>query len=397
MDDMNEHDESPDDQNITGPAPDEEQAAAVAVAEGPVAEGIIAEVEPPPQQGPDTPSGPSAPPPPPPGSGPTAPPPGPAADGTGLVRDPHASFGGILSGIAHRYGWSVVAVRVAFAALLLVSFGTALLLYLAAWVIVPRARFWPPAVVRRPGDRISNRDLGLAVAGVGLVAFLVVGTDGAASVLVPLVLVGAGVWLLLQHQRDPIEPTPAAPTGPDGAVPTFATPPPVGAPVAPRRRGSWIVRILVVAVVLALLAVAGIVAALVRSDFDGLEIVFDDGSAVVRDFRPESVDELPIRIDATLGAVRGDLTDIPIGQFTDLNEPARIDITMENGVVDLTLPTGLDYSLAATIDDGDIELGDAVSAVAEVTDDSVDVVNDDPDLIITLDVGDGDIEIRTES
>jgi len=84
--------------------------------------------------------GPPPPPPPPPGSEgpPPPPPPPPAAGGPKLLRrDPHNRIlGGVAAGIADYLGIDAVIVRIAFVALVLLG-GTGILLYLAAWLLIP--------------------------------------------------------------------------------------------------------------------------------------------------------------------------------------------------------------------------------------------------------------------
>lgn len=70
---------------------------------------------------------------------------------TGLVRVPDVVLGGIASGIAHRYGWNIVLVRLVFLLVFLGSvltsielFVFALICYLIAWTVIPRAEYWPP-------------------------------------------------------------------------------------------------------------------------------------------------------------------------------------------------------------------------------------------------------------
>ena len=58
---------------------------------------------------------------------------------TSLVRDPNGVLGGVLSGVARQQGWDVSLVRLTYIAFFLMTFGTALFLYLLAWVIVPEA------------------------------------------------------------------------------------------------------------------------------------------------------------------------------------------------------------------------------------------------------------------
>ncbi len=61
--------------------------------------------------------------------------------GRKLFRDPdHAVIGGVLSGIAAFFGVQVVLIRIVFVILLLASFGTAVLLYIILWAVVPPAR-----------------------------------------------------------------------------------------------------------------------------------------------------------------------------------------------------------------------------------------------------------------
>lgn len=61
--------------------------------------------------------------------------------GRKLFRDPdHAVVGGVLSGIAAFFGVQVVLIRIVFVILLLASFGTAVLLYIILWAVVPPAR-----------------------------------------------------------------------------------------------------------------------------------------------------------------------------------------------------------------------------------------------------------------
>lgn len=71
---------------------------------------------------------------------------------TSLVRDPNGALGGVLSGLAHQQGWDVSLVRLTFAAFALMSFGTAVFMYLLAWVVIPEANELGsgPAIVDAP-------------------------------------------------------------------------------------------------------------------------------------------------------------------------------------------------------------------------------------------------------
>ena len=58
---------------------------------------------------------------------------------TPLVRDPNSVLGGVLAGLARQQGWDVSLVRLTYVAFFLMTFGTAIFMYLLAWVIVPEA------------------------------------------------------------------------------------------------------------------------------------------------------------------------------------------------------------------------------------------------------------------
>jgi len=51
---------------------------------------------------------------------------------------------GVCSGLALHYGWDLSVVRIVAVLLLLCSFGTASLLYIAAWIIIPDAPYELP-------------------------------------------------------------------------------------------------------------------------------------------------------------------------------------------------------------------------------------------------------------
>jgi len=51
---------------------------------------------------------------------------------------------GVCSGLALHYGWDLSVVRIIAALMLFCSFGTASLLYIAAWIIIPEAPYELP-------------------------------------------------------------------------------------------------------------------------------------------------------------------------------------------------------------------------------------------------------------
>jgi len=338
--------------------------------------------------------------PPPAASGQPFPPSGPASPQMGLVRDPYAALGGIASGVAHRYGWSVALVRLSFVAVFLASCGFATLLYLAAWIIVPRARFWPPAVVGGPGEQLRGRDVGIAVVALGVIALLVVGGGNAASVLVPLALVGGGIWLLAQNQRaDTLPPPAAADAVPNaGPIPTFATEPaPLGMPVAPvTRKRKWLFRSLIVGAVLALIALIALPIALISEvEWDDVTYTIGNDDFLAARYAPDTILELPSRISTDNGRIEVDLTNIPAAEFADLTEPIPLDLRVGAGDIDLVLPAGLDVAVDAQAGTGSIDVSGADLVGATISGDSVKATGADPVVIITATVDDGSIEIET--
>ena len=128
-----------------------------------------------------------------------------------LVRDPYTKLGGVSSGISQHYGLDVSLVRLAFVLFTFVS-GCGLLMYLLAWLIIPRAKFWPPVGARPLGRQLSGRELGVGLLLVGALVALFINGGAFSQVLAPLVLIGGGVWLLTQS------PSPST----AGAVPAMA-------------------------------------------------------------------------------------------------------------------------------------------------------------------------------
>lgn len=324
---------------------------------------------------------------------------------TGLVRDPYSRLGGIASGIAHRYGWDPTLVRLLFVAALVASGGGALLLYLVAWVVVPRATVWPPTPVRNPaGGGLSNREVGIAIAVAGVLAFLVAGAGTTGAVLVPLTLIGGGIWLLTQSPREHVldGATTGSPSfGEAGGLPpvppAFVSPEPFGHPVPPRsRRRKWAVRALVAGTVLTLMAAVVVPVAVVAvwiGAGDGVSVSVGNRDLRLANYAPESLDALPTAIRSDNGLVRVDLRDIPASDFAERTEPARLDIALGDGEVWLEVPQGLSYRLDARADDGTVHTAGAALDAAKVDDHTVEVPRTDPDMVITIDVNKGDINL----
>ena len=324
---------------------------------------------------------------------------------TGLVRDPYSRLGGIASGIAHRYGWDPTLVRLLFVVALIASGGGALLLYLVAWVVVPRATVWPPTPVHNPaGGGLSNREVGIGIALAGVLAFLVAGAGTTGAILVPLALIGGGIWLLTQSPREQAldgVPTRSPGSGGTGGTPpgstTFGPPEPFGHPVPPRsRRRKWTVRVLVAGTVLTLMAAVVVPVAVVAAWIgagDGVSVSVGNSDFRLANHAPKSLDALPTEIRSDNGLVRVDLRDIPASDFAERTEPARLDIAIGEGEVWLEVPRGLSYRLDARADDGTVHTDGAALDAAKVDDQTVKVPRADPDIVITIDVNNGDVNL----
>lgn len=300
-----------------------------------------------------------------------------------LVRDPYSRLGGVASGLSHYFGLDVSIVRLGFVLFTFFS-GIGLIVYLLAWLVVPRAQYWPPTTGARPIRSITAREIGIGMAVLGSLLFLFFSGGGTARVLVPALLVAGGVWLL--RQPDPIvggdqsfagpgpftgplaypapdeatrvaenaDPTlvgdpvagdpfinPVAPQPSDTIAlplpmpqpPAFATAaagPATGAPVPPRRR-RWrrlLLAFLFIFVLIPLLLIALLVGLIL-----GNGINIDGGFDSV--YRPESIGDLPSTIDQDAGEILLDLTALDLDEFTAPDAPPAPDAPAGAGDVDL--------------------------------------------------------------
>ncbi len=302
-----------------------------------------------------------------------------------LTRDPYATFGGVLSGIAHRYGWDVALTRLAFVVLLIISAGTALFAYFLAWLIIPRATHWPPARVQGGRSRLSGRDLGIGLIGLGAIVVLGIGSGDAASVLVPLAMVGGGIWLLLQNPRDNEDVRPA-PSVVSHVVPTQPPIAPTPVPKRSRLRRFGLIGIFGF-LALALLAVIAIplilIAVVTGGDFE------IDGDAEYV-FRPASIAEIQNVIVEDAGEIILDLRDVDFDSIGRSDDPIRIDVDLDVGRIEVRLPEDVRVSVDAESDIGDV-------TVFGSNDDGIkpsrSIVEDDPQLDLELDLNLGEIVV----
>ncbi len=323
-----------------------------------------------------TPPPPSSPPPPTPGASPHQPP------VRRLVRDPYTRLGGVASGIGHYTGLDTSIVRILFLITTLTG-GLGLLVYLLAWLVIPRAEHWPPANTPVSYRNMTGRDLGLGLAVVGVLIAVGFGASGATgSILVPLALVAGGVWLLVQPPSTPV----AATGGGAGTSAPFAAEwGPVGTPVPPpkRRRGRWLIAFGVVAAMLALLAIPVMIV---------LALAFGSLGDTTR-FTPTTIDEIPTSFSEGIDRLEIDLSGLDADDFDAQTEPLQIDADIDLGSILVIVPDDISVSVDSTVDAGEITVfGDTVDGIDSSyrsTDASVEV-----DIEMRLDVDLGQIDVE---
>lgn len=341
---------------------------------------------------------------------PIAPPPYQHAQDNRLTRDPYATLGGVLSGIAHRYGWDVSLTRLAFVVLLIVSGGTAIVAYLLAWLIIPRASHWPPARVPTTSrSRLSGRDLGIGLIGLGALVVLGIGSGEAAAVLVPLALVGGGLWLLIQNPRDSEDEMPRAarpvdaPVAPAQPAMMASMPPVAPQPTVlpqqtvlpqpvPKRSGFRRIGIIGLfsflgLLLLAIIAVPLILFAVITDgDFD-----LDDQEYV---YRPATIVDIPTDISEGAGEIRLDLRRVDFSALDSDADPIRVDVELDVGRIEVLLPEDVRVAVDAEADLGDV-------TVFGSNDDGIkpsrSIEQEDPQLDLELDLNAGEIVVARDN
>ena len=313
-----------------------------------------------------------------------------------LVRDPNATFGGVGSGIAHRFGWDVALTRIAIGASILFSGGTAIPLYLIAWLVIPRAKSWPPIRANRPFG-LGSRDLAAVVMIVAALIFAVSAGGTVGAILVPVLLIGGGLWVLTTSQTEAV--ATAGPSAAFAGVATSSTPvdappspvtptvPPVAVePRSRKRRGIRLVLILLaIPLVLSLIAIPALIVAAIS--FGDADINFDGEVS----FAPISVDEIPARIDEGATEVILDFRNLEADDFMETKD---VDVSVDVGKIVVILPADLDVAVGAEVDLGQITLFEQESDGITV---SRSVSSDNPDVDLNLDVNVGEILVERQN
>ena len=214
----------------------------------------------------------------------------------------------------------------------------------------------------------------------GLLAALAFGGGTTGSILVPLVLVGGGVWLLLQPANDTAPAFagsgPGGGSAPDPEPASFAYNPP-GPPVPPRSGGRRAAIVAVVValvgffVVLPLAVIALLTAGLATADLD-----FEAETVVHRIDDPA---ELPFTIDTDGGSVTIDLSTLDADDFAGLDNPDTILVDVGAGEVQVLVPDELPVNVNADVVLGSLEVfGDVEDGFG------ADITVDDPDAVVDI-------------
>ncbi|MEZ5341404.1 MAG: PspC domain-containing protein [Acidimicrobiales bacterium] len=215
--------------------------------------------------------------------------------------------------------------------------------------------------------------LGMNVAVVRLIVLLVFIFTG--GIAIPLYLIA---WLVLPR--------------------ALVWPPHSGIAVPPRtsRRGVGFLGF-VVAGILALTTLVAIPVTIVAVGAaltsDGVTVAVGNDEFRLGIYSPNTLDELPAVIDTDEGFIKVDLSDIPRSEFADRTEPVTLTIDVRDGEVQLKIPEGLSYSLGAITDDGTLKTS-GVDPSARQTTSAILVEADNPDIIISVRIGRGDVDIE---
>jgi phage shock protein PspC (stress-responsive transcriptional regulator)/predicted membrane protein len=357
-----------------------------------------------------------------------------------LVRAEEGRWlGGVCAGLGRYFDINPLVYRIAFAALALAG-GTGLLLYVAAWLVIPDERndeSFAVETLRR------NRDRPWLLLGVGLLSFgaLLALSEArfwpsTGNLWLAATLGGAALlwWHVANRDREPRSTQPAADTTPSTADAVPGAPPTPSAPASPRKPARPSLFAPVLGVLLAASGLFGLLAVLDVYDVD-LAVAFAAGVAIIgvavavgamTQRRVGGLVFVGLILLAAFGVAASTPVSISSG-IGDKNEQpetfAALESSYELGMGELDLDLG-DVTLPAGTTPVDASLGigslvitvpedvaleiDAQAGVGEVNllgrrDDGIDAhrklsvagsTPDAPVLEVEADVGIGSIEVR---
>ena len=314
-----------------------------------------------------------------------------------LVRDPNAALGGVLSGIAHRYGWDVSFTRLAFL-FLVITTGVPFFAYFVAWLVIPRATMWPPlGPGGRPAgaSRLSSRDLGIGLLGLAVLVAIAIGSGDAAAIIVPVALIAAGIWLLTQSPREQLatvgtagpsaEPVYGVPLGgPTVAPPVTPVRPVAQSPVEPPKRGRRTLKFGLIGLFLVFLIVLALIPLLLLGGVIAGDINFDNTSR-----RVTIEDVVPAQITQDVGDLVVDFESFEFSEDVEV-----LEVELDFGGVDIVVPDDVRVRVDATAGAGAMRILGQEAAGLDAT---VVIEEDDPQLILDIRVDLGDIDVVRSS
>lgn len=256
-----------------------------------------------------------------------------------LTRSADRRIAGVAGGVGEYFGIDPVIVRLGFV-LAMFAGGTGLIAYLIAWVVLPDSETTPS---ERGDNRLDPATM-VAVALLGLAAWIGISEPFSGGVIVPLILIGVGIYILNQRpawvpgtQTPSSAPTdagssvqvrdPAVATTPTSDAnlinpPPPAPPPPEPVPPRPPREPAAVTRACIS--VLALLAAGAIV-------LDALGWAHPDTSTIL------AIGLIIVGVAAVTGAFLGRARGmIPLGILLAVAfaSASVVESVVENGVGD---------------------------------------------------------------
>lgn len=285
-----------------------------------------------------------------------------------LYRDPNGRIGGVASGLAHYFNVDVAIVRLLFLVILITTLS--LPAYIIAWIAIPKAPTWPPPGPPQ-GSRINRLDRkSVRVIALILVTVIVLSSvpGGAGALVLPIILIGAGAFLLNQASTTPLTSTasgydaaPAAnadsfsrtessvqdtvgastqaesylPPAPAWAYETTVPAPPAPpAPIKRRRRGRWLAALLVIP--------ATFILAAILSQLWTLSLVMSSGIGETG-YAPQSVEDIDATYSLGIGELVVDLTDVDFEGQTVSTE-----VQLGIGEMQVLVPEGVSVDFDGT-------------------------------------------------
>jgi hypothetical protein len=177
-------------------------------------------------------------------------------------------------------------------------------------------------------------------------------------------------------------------------IPPMPPPPAIPQPVQRRKNGWAIFGGVVLAAVAAffvfLIGLFAIVIAIVAGIASGDIDVDVDTDQVEVSLVPLTIDELPASITEESGEITVDLTELDLAELQAADAPVELDVRADFGSITVVVPEGLDVSVEASVDLGDLTVFDNSK---DGFDNTIIRTDDDADMVLDLDLNVGKINV----